>query len=127
MKLTGKVFAICGVIIELILIISVIYSISMICNTFSSAAESGTTELSAMAPQLSATLYPMRITLSLSLLGDIFLLLALFKYKYKPTWFIRVMWIISFIWLIRVPVGTVLGIVTIRHLIINRNKKPNHH
>ncbi|MDF7799740.1 hypothetical protein P4C99_09700 [Pontiellaceae bacterium B1224] len=116
MKPAGKLFAIWGLLFEAIFFVSLPYSIIGILDAFTSMAASGSAELSAIAPQLSNALYPLRFTFPIAAAGDLFLLIALFKFQYRSRWFLCAMWFLSVLWLPRFPIGTGMGIISIIRL-----------
>jgi len=118
----GKQLAIWGVVLQLGTIVGLVGTIIGLIRAFGKVAQSGTARPEALASELGIALYTTAAGMILSLVGVVFILVALFAVRYRAPWFETALWVLSVLWLLCVPAGTVLGIVVILYLIKHRRE-----
>lgn len=116
MNTKGKQLAIWGIILQFGFLIGVIGTIIGMWYAFSELYQSGQTNPETLAWYISYALYAEAAGLLISLVGAVLLLIALFGVKYRAPWFRTAMWIMSILWLLSIPVGTILGTVVLIYL-----------
>ncbi len=85
-------------------------------KTFEAIAIYGTGDAEAVSAGVSEALITTEIGLVLGFVGTGFLYVALLSNEYRARWFYKFMTIYSYLNLIAIPVGTVIGILTLKYL-----------
>jgi hypothetical protein len=124
MNQTGKTLAFVGVILQLALLIGI--GVTLVGMTWAFAdigvGAGKPVDQNAVAARISIALCATGIGVIFALIGAVFILLALFAAKYRAPSFYRDLWAISVLWLIAVPLGTVLGILMMIYLSTHRRE-----
>jgi hypothetical protein len=116
MNQTGKNLARIGVLLQLGLLIGLWVTILGMMMTFNDIGTGKPVDQNAVAAGVSVALLATGIGMIFALVGAVFILLALFSAKYRAPRFYSNLWAISVLWLIAVPLGTVLGILMMIYL-----------
>ncbi len=122
MNQKGKQLAIWGVALQLGTVVGLIGTIIGMVQAFGRLATSETAQAAALANDISIALYSTVAGLVVALVGDILILVALFGVRYRAPWFRTALWVLSILWLIRFPIGTILAIVVMVYL-VNHKKE----
>ena len=113
----GKLLAIWGLILQLGFIIGIACTIYWMIHAFALLSEpSATHTQEALAPYIANALKATVMGMAVSFVGDILLCIALFGVKYRAKWFKTAMWIMAVLWVLRSPIGIILGIVVMFYL-----------
>jgi hypothetical protein len=118
----GKQLAIWGLILQLGFVVGVGGTVIGVMHAFSRMAADGTAQLSDVAPGISTALHSTVAGMLISMVGSVLLLIALLGAKFRAPWFYRTMWVFGILWLINVPIGTVVGIIVIVHLVKHKEE-----
>ena len=117
MSAKGKQLAIWGVVLQLGCPIGIAFSVVGMVRAFSEMSRSGKFySPETLASNISLGLYASFIGGLISLVGAVLLSITLFGVKYRASWFRTAMWIISVLWLLNIPLGTILGIIVMVYL-----------
>ena len=116
MKEVGKLFGICGVVLQFGFVVSIGGTVIGMMRGFAKIAASGDPQSEVLASDINLALGTTAGGMVLSLLGLVLLLTLLFVVEYRAPWFKTAMWIIAFLWLFSVPVGTIVGIIVMLYL-----------
>jgi len=126
MRTKGKSLAIWGLVLQvgyLIEIVGTIVGKHRAVPLLADKAAMQTEETrAALVSIVTLDLYTTAIGMTVSIVGIILLCIALFGVKYRALWFRTVMWIMAILWLVRVPIGIVLGIVVMIYLATHKNE-----
>ena len=113
---SGKIVALTGAILQVGPIFGILGTITGMIKTFEAITVSGTGNAEALSAGISEALVTTEIGLTLGFIGTIFLYVALLSNKYRSAWFYKFMMIYSILNLIMIPVGTIVGILTLKYL-----------
>jgi len=113
---SGKIIAITGSILQLGPVFGILGTITGMVKTFEAITIYGTGDAEAMSAGISEALLTTEIGLMLGFIGTVFLYVALLSNKYRGIWFYKFMKIYSILNLVLIPVGTVIGILTLKYL-----------
>jgi len=117
MPTKGKYLAISGLVLQSGYLIGTVGTVVGMLRAFPRLANTGTTSSQeAIASDIALALYTTAIGLAVSLVGIILLCIALFGTKYRAPWFRIVMWILSLLWLLSFPIGTIIGVIIMIYL-----------
>ena len=119
LKQNGKSIAIIGAVLQLGIVISIVVTTWAMCGASAEAeasANNGAINIEALAKYISQALWGTAIGTTLSLSGAILLLVALIKIKFRAAWFHRSMWFFAMLWLLNIPIGTLLAIFAMIYL-----------
>ncbi len=116
MNQKGKQLAIWGLVLQLGSVLGLFCTIIAMVRYFSGLADSGTVQASALVQEISKVLGPAAVGSVFGLIGIILILVALFRIRYRTPWFRTMLRVLSILWLMSFPIGTILGIVVIIYL-----------
>jgi len=117
MPTKGKYLAIWGLVLQAGYIFGIVISIIGMLRAFPQLADATTIPLQvSLAADITLSLYATAIGITLGIVGAGLLCTALFGVKYRASWFITAMWIMSVLWLITSPIGIILGIIVMFYL-----------
>jgi MotA/TolQ/ExbB proton channel family protein len=117
MPTQGKHLAIWGLVLQLAFIVGMAFTIYWMIQAFAILPDTCDAHTQdALTPYIANALKVTLIGMAVSFVGDILLCIALFGIKYRAIWFKTAMWIMAVLWLLRSPVGIVLGIVVMFYL-----------
>lgn len=122
MSSSGRSLAITGVLLQLAVVPGVAITVVGKLRAFRQIQESGAADAAMLSTDIRLALVATAIGLAVSFVGTVLVLIALFRCKYRAPWFYSALWVLSILWLFAVPVGTVLGIVVILHLIAHKQE-----
>ena len=117
MNQKGKQLAIWGLVLQLGSVLGLVCTTVAIVRYFSSLTDSQTAQASTLAQEIGKALGPAAIGSVFGLIGIILILVALFRIRYRAPWFRTMLWVLSILWLMSYPIGTVLGIIVIIYLV----------
>ena len=112
----GKNLAIWGVALQLGTVVGLIGTIIGMLRAYVRLADPETAQPEALANDISIALYTTAAGSLVAMVGIILILVALIGVRYRAPWFRTVLWVLSILWLLSFPIGTVLGIVVITYL-----------
>ncbi len=118
----GKQLAVWGLILQLGSVVGLLGTLIGMVRVFNSVADAKTAQAGALSQDISAVLYPTIAGSVLGLIGIILILVALFRVRYRAPWFCTMLWILSVLWLLSFPIGTILGIIVIVYLVKHENE-----
>jgi hypothetical protein len=116
MNQKGKQLAIWGLVLQLGSVFGLVCTIIAMVRYFSGLADSGTAQASGLAQEISKVLGPAAAGSVFGLIGIILIFVALFRIRYRAPWFRTMLWVLSILWLMSFPLGTILGIIVIIYL-----------
>jgi len=116
MNQKGKQLAIWGLVLQLGSVLGLVCTTVAIVRYFSSLTDSQTAQASTLAQEISKVLGPAATGSVFGLIGIILILAALFRIRYRAPWFRTMLWVLSILWMMSFPIGTVLGIIVIIYL-----------
>jgi len=122
MNQKGKQLAIWGLVLQLGTLVGLVGTIICMARVFSNMADSETTQSPVLASEISMVLGPAVVGSVLGLIGIILILVALFGIRYRAPWFRTVLWVVSILWLMSFPIGTILGIIVIIYLVRHQDE-----
>ena len=122
MNSNGKQLAIWGVVLQFGFLIGLAGTVIGMLRAFEKLAEENASQPEALTSGISLALYTTAGGMALSLIGTVLVLVALFGAKYRAAWFKTAMWILAILWLFSIPIGTILGVVTIIYLSKHSNE-----
>ncbi len=123
MPTKGKYLAISGLVLQFGYLIGTAGTVVGMLRAFSRLHDSAATDTQvALASDISLALYTTAIGLAVSLVGIFLLCIALFGNKYRAPWFRIVMWILSVLWLLSFPIGTIIGVIVMIYLSNHNNE-----
>jgi len=122
MNIKGKKLAITGAILQLGLVLGIIGSLLGMIFAFQHRGAEGTTNTELLANDISFALISTIIGLCISIVGLIFIFIALFKSKYRAPWFFWFLIIWSILWILNFPFGTILGGAFLIYLIMHKDE-----
>ena len=122
MNRKGKNLARIGVLLQLGLLIGFGVTLVGMMMTFTDISAGKPVDQNAIAAQISVAFSVMGIGMIFALIGAVLILLALCAAKYRAPRFYRDLWAISVLWIIAVPLGTVLGILMMIYLATHRRE-----
>jgi hypothetical protein len=117
MNQKGKNLAIWGIALQLGTVVGLFGTIIGMVRAFGRLAESETAQPAALANDISIALYTTAAGSVVALVGIILILVALFGARYRAPWFRTVLWVLSILWLLSFPIGTILGIIVMVYLV----------
>ena len=117
MNQKGKQLAIWGLVLQLGSVLGLVCTTVAIVRYFSSLTDSQTAQASTLAQEIGKALGPAAIGSVFGLIGIILILVALFRIRDRAPWFRTMLWVLSILWLMSYPIGTVLGIIVIIYLV----------
>ncbi len=112
----GKIIALSGSILQIGPIVGILGTITGMIKTFEAITVYGTGDPETMSAGISEALVTTEIGLMLGFVGTVFLYVALLSNEYRGRWFYKFMTIYSYLNLIAIPVGTIVGIFTLKYL-----------
>ncbi len=118
----GKLLAIWGAFLQLGAVVGLFGTVVAMLRAFARVSQSEIGQPEALASDVAIALYATMAGAVVSLVGVVLLLIALFSTRYRAPWFGIVLWILSILWLLSFPVGTILGIVVIVYLVQHREE-----
>jgi hypothetical protein len=116
MAVRGKSLATWGVALHAGLLIGLVSAIYVLTHTLSMSNAGTETVTDEMANNLATAMYLSIAGFLLALAGLILVLIALLSMRYRAAWFYKSVYVCAIIWLLRIPLGTVLGIILILFL-----------
>ena len=116
MNENGKKLAVWGTVLQLGFLIGLAGTVTGMIRAFAESANNGETRPEVLIKHMGLALCTAAGGVIVSLLGVVLLFIALFHIKYRSSWFKTAMWIIAVLWLLSIPVGTILGIVVMLYL-----------
>ncbi|WP_309385238.1 MotA/TolQ/ExbB proton channel family protein [Cerasicoccus frondis] len=116
---SGKSLAQFGAWMQLGPVIGLIGTIIGMLGAFKDISDGGMGEPEALADSISLALVTTAIGLVLGLIGIVLLAIALFGCRYRAPWFYTFLLVISIIWMLNFPIGTILGVLLLLY-ILNR-------
>jgi len=122
MNQKGKQLAIWGLVLQLGSVFGLVCTIIALVRYYSGLADSGTAQPSALAQEISRVLGPAAAGSVFGLIGAILILVALFGIRYRTPWFRTMLWVVSILWLMSFPIGTILGIIVIIYLVTHKDE-----
>ena len=122
MNQKGKQLAICGLVLQLGTVVGLVCTVIALIQVFSGFADAETTPPAAIAQEISKVLGPVTAGAVLGSVGIIMVLIALFRARYRSPWFRTMLWVLSILWLLAFPIGTILGIIVIIYLVKHRDE-----
>jgi hypothetical protein len=122
MNQKGKNLARIGVLLQLGLLIGFGVTLVSMMMTLNDMAPGKPLDQNVVTARLNFAAGATGIGVVFALIGAVLILLAIFGAKYRARWFYRDLWAISLLWLIPVPVGTVLGILMMIYLATHRRE-----
>lgn len=117
MNQEGKNLAIWGIALQLGMVVGLIGTIIGMVRAIGRLVESETAQSAALANDISIALYTTAAGSVVALVGIILILVALFGTRYRAPWFRTVLWVLSILWLLSFPIGTILGIIVMVYLV----------
>ena len=122
MPTKGKYLAITGLVLQLVPVFGMVSTAASMIRAFSQLQNASTQAPEALASDISLALYSTAIGMGVSIVGIILLCIALFGTKYRAPWFKTAMWILSILWLLNIPIGTIIGIIVMIYLSNHKNE-----
>jgi len=122
MNQKGKQLAIWGLVLQLGSVLGLVCTTVAIVRYFSSLTDSQTAQASTLAQEISKVLGPAATGSVFGLIGIILILAALFSIRYRAPWFRTMLWVLSILWMMSFPIGTVLGIIVIIYLVRHKDE-----
>ena len=122
MNQKGRQLAIWGIVLQLGAVVALIGTVIGIVQAFSSLAGSDTTPSSALAEEIGKVLGPVAVGSVFGLIGIILILVALFRLRYRAPWFRTMLWVLSILWLMSFPIGTIVGVIVIVYLVKHKEE-----
>ena len=126
MRINGKSLAIWGLVLQVGYLIEIVSTIVGKHRAFPLMADTAAMQTeearAALVSIVKLDLYITAIGMTVSIFGIIMLCIALFGVKYRALWFRTAMWVMAILWLFRVPIGIVLGIVVMVYLATHKNE-----
>ncbi len=125
-KQKGRALAIIGTICFCGPLVGLIGTIVAVLSAFQMMGSESESSPEALANEMSLHLISTAIGLCLGILGIILLLIALFRSKYRAPWFFWILCVLSALWTLGFPVGTIVGFGLLVYLLRNKAEfKPN--
>lgn len=118
----GKNLARIGVLLQLGLLVGLLVTLIGMMWSFGDIGVGRTVDQNAVAARISVALCATGIGVLFALVGAVFILLALFVAKYRTPQFYGNLWAISVLWLLAVPLGTVLSVLMMIYLATHRRE-----
>lgn len=117
----GRALALWGAWLQVGLILGILGMVIEMIRSFRLHRES-TVSAEELAIEISAGMNLSMVGMLASLVGMILLLVALFYSKYRAPWFFWFMAIYAGLSLLAIPIGTVIGIIVLVHIILRRDE-----
>lgn len=118
----GKSLALAGTVLQVGSLISLLGVVEAVQRVYARISSPGGVDARSLASELGPVLLPIALGQALALLGAIFLLYALFVSRYRAPWFRTTLWVLAILWLLTPPIGTLLGLFVIVHLVLHERE-----
>jgi len=122
----GKSLAIIGTLLQMGLIAGISGTVIGMNRAFMELKSSGTADQEVLASGMRFALNATVIGLISSLVGAVFIIIALTGYKYRARWFYVTQWIFAVLWLGNTPLGSVFGVFAVMYLIKHKTEFTAH-
>ena len=117
MKDSGKRLTVWGIVLQpLGFIVGLAGMVTGILQAFAELGKHSDIRTEILVTHIRFALYTSAVGVIVSCVGGILLLIALFRIKYRASWFKAAMWMLAILWLLNIPVGTILGIIVMPYL-----------
>lgn len=120
MNTIGKKLAITGAALQLGPILGLVGTIIGMISAFLTMGSAGMEQPEALADDIGFALITTAIGLCVGIVGLILMLVALFGSKYRAPWFFWFLMVWSVLWMLNIPVGTILGVGLLIYLITHK-------
>ena len=118
----GQAFAIVGLLWQSLFIYGLTQFVVLLLGTFQEITASGVSDPRVMAEGIGKALVPVIVWGAYGVFGLLTTLITIFVSRYRARWWFWSSWAFAIIYLLFVPIGTVLGIALIAALIIKRKE-----
>lgn len=121
MKL-AKITAYIGAVLFSGPLIGLIGTVIAMMMAFETLGAEGVADMNQLSHAISIALSATIAGMATGVLGLILIFIALFPLGYRSRWFFKYLCLLSVLWLISFPIGTVLGIIFLSFLVSKRNE-----
>ena len=122
MESRGKHLAIWGIVLQAAPLVGISTTVVGMVRAFREIQTSDSTDAAALSGHIYLALIGTAVGLMLALVGAVLILIALWGTRYRAPWFYTALWVVSILWLLNIPIGTILGIVVIVYLLNHRQE-----
>jgi len=120
-KSYGKTLALLGAWLQLAPLLGLIGTVGAMIATFGRAAN-GEPTAEGLAVDIWQSMIVTAGGIVLGFMGMIFIAVALFHCRYREPWFFAFLVVISFVWMLYFPIGTVIGVLMLYYLILRHDE-----
>jgi hypothetical protein len=103
-------------------VVGLVWTLIPLVQVFSGFTDAETNLSTVLSQEISKTLGPVTVGAALGLVGTIMVLVALFGSRYRSPWFGTLLWVLSILYLLVFPIGTILGVIVILYLVKHKDE-----